>query len=107
MEKKTRKVIENLVFFVLIILVFVAFFLKPTSPFYKADCLKDDCKQGFVCIKSKVDAICVDRNFYNKYWTIFNLYNYNPCKLTIMGNTDINFFTMTLGQVSKKMTNSP
>jgi hypothetical protein len=79
------------------------------SEYYKADCITSGCKEGYDCLSSTTEQICVKQKFHSDYWTIWNTYSTGTCKLTVVGNpvvgeigeTTLSFFAMTLKECDK------
>lgn len=98
---KKRKIFNYGLIVLLVILVFYVYFTRPVLPYYVDDlCPENKCTSDYYCIEGSVNNICIERNFYAQYWNIRSLYGYETCKLTIVGETDINFFGMTLKECS-------
>jgi hypothetical protein len=99
--KKIFSINSLMILFMLGAVVWVVFFIPEREYYSDSKCSKDGCREGYKCLQSLSDNICVTEQFYKQYWTISNFYEYDPCRLVVRGDhtgsdLNVNFFIATL-----------
>ena len=86
---------------ILAIVTIGAYWLFFDQEIYPSDCSEEGCRGGYNCLKSNEGDMCVEQSFFNNFWTINNLYDYDSCKMVIQGKRNmtginLNFFIVTM-----------